>query len=509
MMQKTLKMNVTTNIIRTLVLTILSFITFPWVCRYLEASALGAYTWANTFVLYFLILAKIGIPNLAIRECIKVKDNKELLSNKVQTFFTLQLISTLLSFALMTILVFSVPALRDSKELIFILSINFVAGAFSFEWVFIALEKQFYMSVRSIVVLCITAILVVIFVCNPSDLLIYAGITVGVTVLTTISNLFYIGKFVSFKKTMPYSYKAFIKPLSILCAISLMISLYNQTDTFILGFIDETKKEVGSYSIGTKAIDIVIGVFTALSTVYIPRAALLFKEEDKTQYNNLNKYSMNVALFIIIPAIATMMILAKPICALISGNYQYEQASGYVSSPYILMTLAFVMLTYSVSEMIYGQILLPQKKEKHYLIALGGGTILNIGLSLLFGLVVFKSSPALGVSIGTLITDVIVLGYLLIVSWKWIKPAIINWNNLKLFIAGCLVVGLTFALKDPMYQLGLLFNGGIAVAMIVQICFIIILDGIIYVMFLFFVKENIVSSIFRKNHIKGQAPVIK
>ena len=95
------RINVIVNIIRTLVLTLLSFITFPWVCRYLGDSAVGAYTWANTFVAYFLILAKIGIPNLAVRECVKVRDDKEKLSNKVQSFFLLQMIATILSFCLM------------------------------------------------------------------------------------------------------------------------------------------------------------------------------------------------------------------------------------------------------------------------------------------------------------------------------------------------------------------------------------------------------------------------
>ena len=91
------RINVIVNIIRTLVLTLLSFITFPWVCRYLGDSAVGAYTWANTFVAYFLILAKIGIPNLAVRECVKVRDDKEKLSNKVQGFFLLQLVATTFS----------------------------------------------------------------------------------------------------------------------------------------------------------------------------------------------------------------------------------------------------------------------------------------------------------------------------------------------------------------------------------------------------------------------------
>ena len=111
-MKNNIRINVIVNVIRTLVLTLLSFITFPWVCRYLGDSAVGAYTWANTFVAYFLILAKIGIPNLAVRECVKVRDDKEKLSNKVQAFFLLQLVATTISFGLMSAVAFTVPAIR-------------------------------------------------------------------------------------------------------------------------------------------------------------------------------------------------------------------------------------------------------------------------------------------------------------------------------------------------------------------------------------------------------------
>ena len=90
--------NVLINLIRTLTMTILSFITFPYVTRALGDSVFGTYTWANTFVYYFLVLARISIPNIAIRECAKVKNDKEALSKKAQEFFVLQAITTLLSF---------------------------------------------------------------------------------------------------------------------------------------------------------------------------------------------------------------------------------------------------------------------------------------------------------------------------------------------------------------------------------------------------------------------------
>lgn len=498
------RINVIVNIIRTLVLTLLSFITFPWVCRYLGDSAVGAYTWANTFVAYFLILSKIGIPNLAVRECVKVRDNKEKLSNKVQGFFLLQSAATILSFALMCLVVFTVPALKNSSALIFILSINFIVGTFSFEWVFIALEKQFYMSVRSIVVLTLSAILVIVFVTNPSDIYIYSIITVSVTVLTSLPNCVYLRKFISFKKTLPYSFKEYVKPLFVLCSLTLVISLYNQTDTFILGFINESKTEVASYSVGIKGIDIIIGIIAGLSTVFIPRSAYYYGQEDKRYFNNLTKYSMNICLFIVLPAIVTMACLARPICSLISGNFDYSgTSSGYVTAPTILMVLASMMLTYSLGDIIYGQILLPMKKEKYYLIAIGAGTILNIGLSLLLGgylpTKVSWLSPAVGVAIGTAITDLLIIIFLVVLTWKWVRHAIFNKNTLKLLLANLIILAISLLLYQPLNNLWSLMKLTESLSAILQMASIVFIDAIIYLVFLGITKENLVYSFLRRD----------
>ena len=490
--------NVLINIARTLVLTILSFMTFPWVCRYLGAAQVGVYTWCNTFVMYFLVLAKIGIPNLAIMECVKVKDDKEKLSNKVQSFFLIQLVTTALSFGLMCSLVFTIKEFHNNNEIIFLLSINFLSGAFSFEWLFIALEKQFYMSVRSIIVLALSTLLIIIFVTNPSDIYIYAFITAGVTLLTSIINIIYASKFISLRKTMPYELKQYFKPLLVLCSISLIISFYNQTDTFILGFIDKGKNEVASYSVGIKGIDVIIGVITALSTVFIPRAAICYAQEDKKYFNRLNEYSINICLFIVLPAIATMTTLAKPITGLISGNYEFSAELGYQNAPLVLIILSSMMITYSISDIIYGQILLPMKKEKYYLYALLGGTILNIVLSIVFGKYVFKNNPAVGVAIGTSFTDLLILVFLVSVSWKWIKKAIFNFNSLKIFGVTIIIALLSFFIKDPIYDL--LVNKGVSVvnAMIVELVGIVFVDAIIYLVALGLLREDLVSSFIRK-----------
>ena len=302
---------------------------------------------------------------------------------------------------------------------------------------------------------------------------------------------------------MPYEFKQYIKPLLVLFSITLIISFYNQTDTFILGFIDKGKGEVASYSVGVKGIDIIIGIITALSTVFIPRAAICYAQEDKKYFNRLNKYSVNICLFIVLPAIATMTTLSRPITGLISGNYEFNAELGYTNAPVVLIILSSMMITYSISDIIYGQILLPMKKERFYLYALLGGTLLNIALSIVFGKYVFKNNPAVGVAIGTSVTDLLILVFLVIVSWKWIKKAIFNLNSLKIFLVAAAIAVFSFFIKDPIYNFLLGKGLSVVTSMIIELVGIVFIDAIIYLVALGILKEDLVSSFLRKKRVEN------
>ena len=497
-MHETTRTNVIVNLTRTIVLTILSFITFPFVCRVLGDETIGLYTWANTFVYYFLILARISIPNFAIRECVRVRDDKKALSKKAQEFFILQSITTLLSFALMLIFVFSVPELFTNHEIIFILSINFLTGVFSFEWIYIALEKHFYMAMRSIVILTISAICIFIFVKYPEDIYLYAFFTVGVTVLTVLSNIFYLPNFISFKKEGSYDFRSYIKPLLVLFSISVVLSLYNQSDTFILGFLNADKAEVGSYSVGLKGVDVIIAITTSLSVVFMPRASYYYQLEDKSFFHKLTKYSINITLFIAIPAIASMATLSEPITRLISGNY-LGVGGDFQESWTILTILASLMVTYSIGDIIYTQVLIPMKREKIYLYTILIGAALDIILSIILGLYVFKTHPAIGVALATAVTDAFIIVFLLIKTWKWTGHAIFNRNNLKIFALGVAVALVCVFIGPMLFDVFLAqFNNNYTSAYLAELISTVAISGVIYLVGLLLLKEDLVSSFVRK-----------
>lgn len=87
------------------------------------------------------------------------------------------------------------------KPLIFILSLNFLSGVLSFEWIFTALEKHTYMAIRSIIVATVVDILVFAFIKDPEHILLYAFLSILTTVLTVVSNLVYLPRLVKFRRT--------------------------------------------------------------------------------------------------------------------------------------------------------------------------------------------------------------------------------------------------------------------------------------------------------------------
>ena len=200
---------------------------------------------------------------------------------------------------------------------------------------------------------------------------------------------------------------------------------------------------------------------------------------------------INICFIIVVPSIALLISMANPITRLMAGTVGYDGAAT------ILISLASLCLTFSLSQIIYTQILIPMKKEKIYLYAIIVGSILNIVSSLLFGLLVFKDNPGVGISIATAISDLIVLIILIAKTWENVKSNLFNFNNLKILILG----GIIFLVS---YFVGpLIFNASFEVvdyqfALLIELLSMFIISLIIYVLGLLISKEKLVRSIIHK-----------
>lgn len=486
---RSIRSAVVVNLIKTITITLLSFISFPFAARALGEVGMGYHTYANAFVYYFLILSRLGIPNLATRECAKVRDDKVELSRKAQTFFIMQLITTLLSFVAMVAFVFLLPGpFKEDKMrvLIFLLSLNFLLGVFSFEWFYIALEKHFFIAIRSIIVITIGTLLTIALVRSHRHLFLYAGIGVTYALLTSVINIFFLHQngFI-FRPLGNYNFSKYWKSAFSIAVITILITLYNQTDTMILGGLDKTQVSTGSYSIGVKVVEIVITILTSLSAVFFPRAAKLVKDNNIEEFKNITKYSNNLTLLIGLPAVGLVIVLAPEIISyIVSNNANTWTSAAVENATFALVIIASIMLTYSIAENIYSQVLLPLEKEYIYLICLSIGVVFNIGGAFLLGGVVFKDRPLIGIAISTLVSDLIVLVPLLIVTRKITAPAIFNLNSLKIVLAS-IAISLIAYFIIPLLKMDALL----------KVIVVGVISGAVYVTILLLSKENIITNL--------------
>ena len=149
-------------------------------------------------------------------------------------------------------------------------------------------------------------------------------------------------------------------------------------------------------------------------------------------------------------------------------------------------------LTFSLSDMIYEQVLLPMKKEKYYLYTLLLGAVLNIGGSIYLGNIFkeYNNNPAIGVAIATMLTDIIVLINLIVVAKEYVIKALFNKNTLKLVGGGICVLITSFLIA---YVIPLKND-------IVKIILTVCVGAVVYIVSLALLKEDLVYSFIRKKN---------
>jgi len=220
----------------------------------------------------------------------------------------------------------------------------------------------------------------------------------------------------------------------------------------------------------------------------MPRATYYYEKEDKRFYRNLLSYSFNITFFIAIPAIATMATMSSSIVSLVAGANE----SSYTGAGLVLIILAAMMLTFSIADNIYTEILLPQKREKAYLFSMLLGLVLNIGLSLLLGGLAFKEQPIIGVAIATMVSDAIVLFVLLFLTRDYALKAIFTLNNLKILLLG-LIIGAASYFLYPLLHDAMPLSEAWAKELI-SLVLVVLIDALVYIFGLLLCKEKLVSS---------------
>ena len=377
---QSLKKNFIYNAILTMSGYIFPLMVYPYVSRVLGVANIGACNFVDSIVEYFTILSMMGMNTIGIREIAKCKNDQQKLDNVFSQLFSLNTLTTITAIIILIIATNIVPKFAPYKDLLYIGVGKLFFNYMLINWFFQGLENFKYIAARTIFVKILFVISVFLFVKTETDVKLYYFLVALTWAGNGIINFIYAKKYVSFNFTLKIN-KAIIGSFFILGVYWFMNSMYTTLNVAFLGFATNDI-EVGYYTTANKLLTVIMTMFTALTSVMVPRFSVALKSNENSEAKTLIRKAINALMLFAIPLIFFVFPFSQELIYLMSGK-GYEGAT----TPLQIMTPLFFLVGYD--QIIVLQTLLPMGKDKDILrnsiLAASVGIISNIFLTLNFG----------------------------------------------------------------------------------------------------------------------------
>lgn len=472
---KSLGLNAVLNSLQSLLNLIFPLITFPYISRTLSVDGVGKYNFANSIISYFILLAGLGISVFAVREGAKLRDNRKEFSLFASRIFTINIVSTAISYlALFLILVLS-TSLQKYNIAILIFSIQIFFTTLGVDWIYTIFEEYGYITARNIVFKVISALLLFIFVRHRDDYLNYIIISVVASTGSYLLNFFHAKKFCDLKLVLNFNWKKYLTPILTIFASTVAIKIYLASDVTMIGFL-KNEYTVGIYSTATKIYGIVSVMLSAVTAVTIPRLAMLMGQERMDEYRQLLKRLINMLLVIILPGIIGLFMVSKDVILIIAGE-------KYLRSTVALQITCFAMLGSAMSTIFNQCVLMPAKREKKTLLSSSTSALLNIGLNFIL-IPIFAEKGAAFTTVLAEFTMMTMNFYFSRDITGFVFKDKQTWKNIFSAIAGCVGIFLACRVSSVLPN------------MFIRLMVSISCSGVVYVIILLVLKNEVALRMF-------------
>ena len=434
---------------------IVPLITAPYVSRVLTPKGVGYYSYTNSIIQYFALIASVGIGYYGNRQIAYYRDNKEKMSIEFWEILIVKLIFFLISF------------------LLFIFFVRIYNKFSIYLWAqFIYVLADFKRTViRNTLVKIISTILIFILVRTPNDLVIYililslSTLFADLTLWPPLKNIIIP---VQLRSLNPWKH---IIPTLILFIPQIATQLYVQLNKTMLGVMDSTNAS-GFYQYSDNLVRMVLAIVTSVGTVMLPHVANTFSKGDIDEVNNLLYKSFDFVSLLAFPLSFGIAGISIKLAPLFYGK-------GFAQVGEAMLIESSIIIWIAWSNTIGTQYLIPTNKVKDYTNAVSLGAITNIAINIplihVWGLY--------GAMFSTAISEMVVMLYEMIKIGKQIRYKRLLKNCFKYFVASLIMFALVFYLNITLKM------------SVLSIILEIFIGLIIYSFTIIFLKPSILSEI--------------
>ena len=133
-MAQSVRVNYILNLINTGTQMLFPLITFPYICRVIEADGIGQVNFYQSIVNYISLFTCLGIPMYAIREIARDRDDILKMNRTAVEILLLHSMLTLVGYIIVFILCLTVPQIQANIPLFLILSLTIFFAAIGCDW---------------------------------------------------------------------------------------------------------------------------------------------------------------------------------------------------------------------------------------------------------------------------------------------------------------------------------------------------------------------------------------
>ena len=428
-MAQSVKVNYILNLINTGTQMLFPLITFPYVCRVIEADGIGQINFFQSIISYISLFTCLGIPMYAIREIARDRSDVVKMNRTAMEILLLHSMLTLVGYAIVAILCLTVPQIQVNIPLFLILSLTIFFTAIGCEWFYQGIEDFKYITIRGLIIKTVSVVLLFIFVKSKTDLLYYGCYTVFGVLGGNIFNFFRLRKYIH-RENIIFSelhIKRHVKPVLKVFSFSVVTSIYLQLNTVVLGFL-KNALAVGYFAAATKVMQMLLTMSACLGSVMMPRASHLIAENKEDEFSRLIQKSYDFTLAIALPMTIGLIFCAPSLITALCGvKFEHSILPSQIIAPIILMV--------AISNVFGIQVLFPKGKINIVTLSCGIGAVADLILNLC--LIPFFSY--IGTSIAYLGAEVATTVSMYFIGRKYIPILYFKKSHLT-YALGCIVM---------------------------------------------------------------------
>jgi O-antigen/teichoic acid export membrane protein len=426
----------------------------------------GLANFVISYVGYFALFATLGVGYYGVREIAKYKNNPEQTSYIFSSIFQINLIATLVTTIVYLTTIFYIPDIRRDWVVFVLAGLTLYLSPVSIDWYFQGLEKFKMITIRSLIIKCLTFAGLFVFVRQREDVLPYILLFVATTVLTDIWNIIYAKQQGLKIQWRNVKVKVHLKPMLILFISTIAISIFTALDTVMLGFLS-SYEEVGFFTSPNKIIVAIMMGFGAINTALLPRLA--FNKQQNNEKANLLLFqkTLDINLLLIVPIAIGLCLISARFVPLFFGNEFY-------GSIVPMQILSFKVIVVMINSFFGASILLALGYENKFAKALIGTALFAFIIKWIF----IPKFGAIGASWTSLAAETVEVFLNLYFVYKSTKVRL-NWR----------LIWTSALFTLPLFILYVFFNQIIS-SDILFIGILIVSSAITYITLQHFVAKN-------------------